>query len=109
MTALRKANKILADAKVSWMELLAAVRQAEDFRVPPSKRRPQPRADDEFEDVAGGKYDDAGEIDRLFDRAFAEDHAESFEAFLTSIHMWWERRGYLTERQYRALKKAARR
>ena len=51
LVALRKANRILSEAKVNWAELLGAARQADDFRVPPSKRKSgQRRArDDEWE------------------------------------------------------------
>jgi hypothetical protein len=107
LIALRKANAILAEAKVNWAELLAASRQADDFRVPPSKRR-RADPDDEWENV-GDKHDDAGEIESLFERAFARAMTEEFEGFLTSVRMFWEQRGYLTEKQYAAVRRAARR
>ncbi len=41
LTAIRRANKILADAKTSWAELLDAVQADQSYRVPPSTPTPK--------------------------------------------------------------------
>ncbi len=42
------------------------------------------------------------EIDEMFERAFAR---APDNAFLVSIHTWWEEKGFLTQGQYQALYK----
>jgi hypothetical protein len=103
LIALRKANRILSEAKVNWAELLAATRQPNEVPRQSERRRPEP----EWKNVGDERHDDADEIDSLFERAFAQKMSEGFEEFLCSVRMWWERRGFLTERQYRAVKRAA--
>ncbi|SRR5258708_6487427 len=109
LIALRKANKILFDAKVNWEELLCAIQQSNEFRVPPSKRQHRPRPEPEWENVGGIKHTDADEINALFTEVFDKNLTEGFESFVTSVHLWWERRGFLTEKQYQAIKRAAER
>ena len=105
LTAIRKANAILASANVNWEEFLKALTssspQSSSSKV----------ADDEFEDVGrrSGKHDDEKEINRLFARAFSNTPKNSgFRNFLDSVYEWWEEKGFLTEKQYQAIKRAAR-
>lgn len=108
LVALRKANKILADAKTNWAELLDAVQADQSYRVPPSKRRPRPEP--EWENVGDStKYTDAHDIDNLFNRVFDQKLSEGFESFVTSVHIWWEQKGFLTKAQYDTIKRAAER
>jgi hypothetical protein len=105
---LRKANKILADAKINWAELLDAVQADQSYRVPPSQRRPRPEP--EWNNVGDHtKYTDHPEIDGLFNRVLDKPMSEGFESFITSVHIWWQQKGFLTEAQYKALKRAAER
>ena len=55
------------------------------------------------------RHDNAGEIEALFERAFARSMTEEFESFLTNVRAFWEKRHYLTEKQYQAVRRAARR
>lgn len=108
LTALRKANKILTVAKVSWEELLDSLQHDQSYRVPPSQRRPRPEP--EWANVGDpSKHTDAYEIDGLFNRVFDKQHSESFESFVNSVHIWWQQKGFLTEAQYRTIKRAAER
>ena len=111
LVALRKANKILADANVNWEELLDAAKPDQSFRVPPSKRRPEPSWEDTGEEIktggSGRRYSNEQEINILFERVFEKNLTEGFQAFVESVHLWWERRGFLTEGQYKAIKRAA--
>ncbi len=108
LTAIRRANKILADAKTSWAELLDAVQADQSYRVPPSKRRPRPEP--EWANVGDPtKYTDSEEIDSLFNQVFDKPLSEGFESFVTSVHIWWQQKGFLTEAQYSAIKRAAKR
>jgi hypothetical protein len=98
LNALRKANAMLAASNLTWQELLAV--------TSPSQPRQQPAT---FRDVPSEqkKHTDSKEIDRLFEQAFHRARG-SFREFLESIHDWWETKKFLTERQYQALRKAAR-
>jgi hypothetical protein len=117
LTAIRKANAILAGANVNWAEFLTAVSAASkaadnEFRKPPSQRRKTAAAADEanpFTDVGKGsaeKFDDATIIDPMFEAAFTSASG-GFRDFLDSVHEWWEDKGFLTEKQYYAVKRAA--
>ncbi len=113
LVAIRKANAILAEANVNWEEFLAALDQAShnrSYMTPPSKRKNQtPQRDpDEFMDV-GGKHDDDIEIDRLFEKVYDRvPSGSSFYEFVQSVHDFWTQKGYLTEKQYQAIRRAAR-
>lgn len=111
LTALRKANKILADAKVSWIELLGAQKPDQSFRVPPSKRprRPEPQWDDVGDHDRRRPHYVGSDIDEMFDKVFKQKMSEGFASFIESIHIWWEQKGWLSKAQYDALKNAAER
>ena len=115
LNAMRKANAILAAANVNWSEFLSAVSTAQraadnEFRKPPSQRRSNtPDTRNAFSDVGKGtatKYDDAKEIDPMFEAAFS-NASGGFMSFLESVHEWWTEKGFLTEKQYFAIKRAA--
>ena len=107
LAALRKANKILKDAKVNWAELLGAAKPDQSFRVPPSRRpRPEPSWDSFGDDQ---RYTNEDEINRMFDKVFNSNMSEGFAEFVESVHLWWEQHGWLSVAQYRAIKKAAER
>lgn len=118
LTAIRKANALLASANVNWAEFLSAVettksahkQEDQEFRKPPSQRRRERGPDDNaFSDVGRGsnkKYDDASEINPMFERAF-RNASGGFADFLESVHDWWEETGFLTEKQYYAVKRSA--
>lgn len=121
LTAIRKANALLAAADVNWAEFLTAVETTkksadraadQEFRKPPSQRRRE-RGDDDnaFSDVgrsSNQKYDDASVIDPMFESAFA-NASGGFADFLQSVHEWWIDKGFLTEKQYYAVKRSAER
>jgi hypothetical protein len=106
LVAIRKANAILASANVNWEEFLGAV---EESKTSTASRRTN--SDSDFSDIDGtssSACSDASLIDPLFERAFANVRPNSsFREFVDSIHEWWEARGYLTQRQFQALRKAA--
>ncbi len=103
LVALGKANRILAEAKVTWPDLLDALSHED---APPREEEP------EFEDVGdanGKRYRNAQEINVLFARVYQKNiQGSSLAEFIESIHMFWTRRRYLTEKQFSALKRAAR-
>ena len=110
LTAIRKANAILAAANVNWEEFLTAITDSQINQSPTPAADDDDDDDDGFEDIGkhNGKYDDADEINRLFSRAFARtSHGSGFRDFLDSVHEWWEKKGFLTEKQYHAIRRAA--
>jgi hypothetical protein len=115
LVALRKANALLAEANVNWEEFLNAVSAskavAQSSKAPTTHAKAPWEDDDGFSDVgrdARGHYTDADEIDRLFEKAYANTRPSSgFREFLDSVHAWWEGNRFLTEKQYAAIRKAA--
>jgi len=100
LVALRKANAMLMGANLTWQELLAGkVRVAPSQAASPRHGTAKPRTNN--------RHDDQDEINALFEAAFAGARG-SFKEFLDSIHEWWEQKLFLTDRQYEALRKAAR-
>jgi len=112
LVAIRKANAILAEANVNWEEFLAALDQSHDrsYMTPPSKRKEAKRDPTEFSDVGGNeKHDNEAEIDALFERVYDRVHSgSSFYEFVQSVHDFWIQKGYLTEKQYQAIRRASR-
>jgi len=109
LTALRKANKILADAKLNWEQVLSRLEKPDNsFRVPPSRRpRPQPDWDHAGSERPGRKSNDHI-IERMFNDALAKKNlSEGSKEFLESIRLWFETKGFLTDKQYSALEKLA--
>jgi hypothetical protein len=102
LTAMRKANAMLLEENLTWQEVLAASPKLSAFRVPPSARTKPANEPDHQQD----RYDDADEINSLFEDAFSNAFG-TFRDFLHSIHEWWETKGFLTPKQYQALRKAA--
>jgi hypothetical protein len=110
LVAIRKANALLASANVNWEEFLGAVDEAKA-----SSSSTRSNSDSDFSDIHGsssyqgsGACSDASLIDPMFEQAFANVRpGSSFRDFIESIHEWWETRGYLTQRQFQALRKAA--
>lgn len=113
LTALRKANGILAEAGVNWEEFLNAVDIERRNKTGQSRKRERERNDRaaNFSDVQSGKrngrYDDADAINALFEMAYQNVTNSGFRGFLDSVHTWWEANGFLTEGQYNAVRKAA--
>jgi len=116
LVAIRKANAILAEANVNWEEFLAALDQhsqqvvaSRSHMTPPSKRKgAQSPPWSDYAD-AGKLYTDDIEIDRLFERVYDRvSSGNSFYEFIQSVHDYWIQKGYLTEAQYQAIKRAAR-
>lgn len=108
LTALRKANAILAEANVNWEEFLTALDITRRNKEASVKRQQRQRNDENaFSNVAGERFDNADEINPMFERAFANTSGKGFRDFLESVHEWWTSKGFLTERQYQSVKKAA--
>jgi hypothetical protein len=107
LIAIRKANRILKMAQVTWEDMLKALATAS--AAPPP--RPEPEWHNVNADQRGGsakkKFTNEKEINGFFDRIFARDMSGDFEEFAMSVHLWWKDKGFLTERQYNAIKKSA--
>lgn len=109
LVAIRKANALLAEANVNWEEFLAALdaQSRSSYMTPPSKRKQQ-AAPSEFHDVDTKHTNDA-EIDALFEQVYDRVPSGcSFYEFVQSVHDFWTQKGYLTEKQYQAIRRAAR-
>jgi len=109
LVAIRKANAILAEANVNWEEFLAALDQSKSSYMTPPSKRPQAKRDPtEFHDV-DAKHHDSTTIDIMFEKAFDRTPSgSSFYEFLQSVHDYYVQRGYHTDKQYQAIRRAAR-
>jgi hypothetical protein len=106
LAALRKANDILAQSKVSWAELLDALSRDDAAPAPPPRRRsPEPEFTD-VEPFADRKHRNKAEIELMF-TVLRDRKLGSFQKFVDSVHGFWIRTGFLTTKQYDALRKAA--
>lgn len=95
LNAIRMANAELASLNKNWSELLKG--------LPQSPPPPPPWATGRSRNTG---YDVA--VDAMFESAFYNaEPGTSFYRFLESVHEWWEKKGFLTEAQLAALKKAA--
>lgn len=99
LVAIRTANAALAAINRTWEELLRGkikVAAPSESPKPPSGR----------DDVL--PHSDPAEIDPLFEAAFrGTSTSSSFYSFLLSVQEFWQDRGYLTDRQHDAVKRAA--
>lgn len=97
LTALRMANSILASLNRNWEEVLRGkvMVQGSSSYSPPNNFV---------------KHDDAKDIDPMFETLMREvSPHSSFREFIEDVHKYWEQRGYLTDNQYKALKRAVER
>lgn len=100
LVALRKANAMLAENNQNWEEFerarkidLVALRN----RPPPAKHYPS--FGDEEMSVA-----------EMFDFLLATvPQSSSFREFIDDVHEFWKKRGFVTDRQHEALRRAVER
>jgi len=106
LMALRRANKMLSDAGLTWEEIARALDKYNDAfpRDAPRRRAPEP----DWEGFSPhGHHDDKSEIDTLFEKVMSRSWPASFQQFIDSIYTWWLEKKFLTRKQYRRLKEAA--
>jgi hypothetical protein len=89
------ANAELASANKNWEEVLRG-----KVHVSSSSQTKRP---------TDGSVHTGPEIDALFELALQNvPEYSSFRKFVESVHSWWETNGYLSQAQYDAIRKAAR-
>ncbi len=95
LNAIRMANTILVEANVSWEELLRA-KVAVTSSVA-AQSVPQ----------GGKRYTNKEEIETMLSGVLASmATGSSFYSFIKSLEDWWMDKGWLTEKQYNALRKS---
>jgi len=97
LNAIRKANAMLAEADINWEELFVKIVSEAAAQGGATTQQAKPK---------GTVYTDHDEIDAYFRNIFRDGVKGSFKTFIESVHEWWEQNGYLTEKQYNAVKKA---
>lgn len=114
LTAIRKANAILAGQNLNWEEFIMQMGAA-------PAPEPEPFVNhDEWSDVgvktrskrghdtssSQNTYGGPG-VDKIFDSLLNEFHlADSFKEFVEDVQRYYQDKGYITQRQYEALKNA---
>jgi len=100
LTALRKANAMLAGENVNWKEMF-------ERKLKPGAAKPKPEPPPRKPPPSAGTIDDPAWIDHMFDVLFEKVRPPSgFRVFVEDVHEWWEERGFLTQAQYDAIKKS---
>jgi len=89
LVAIRKVNAMLAARNMTWELFIKGRYPKEAFSEVDLK----------------DKHTDADEINEMFTVVMAGARG-TFSEFIDSIHTWWEEKGFLTEKQYSALKSA---
>jgi len=94
LVAIRKANAMLDSDDRNWEELLKG-------KI--TMQVPWPAA----EGKPSQHHVNKSEIDAMFNELLATvpPHS-SFRVFVEDVHLWWRTRGFLTNAQYNALKRA---
>lgn len=92
LTAVRMANATLMEANLNWDEFLRGKAKITGDTTP---------------NHSGKKYQNAVEIEAMFNSILATARrGTSFYNFIKSLSDWWEANGFLTEKQYNALRKS---
>jgi len=89
LVAIRKANAMLAERNITWRLFLKG-------RYPTTESSPEANSDA----IHAGD-----EINEMFE-VVMKTASGTFSEFIESIHTWWEEKGFLTDKQYKALKGA---
>lgn len=97
LNALRKANAKLASINRNWEELLRGKVTTSDF--------PDIPMGGDLKTSGGGVKHTDPFIDTMLDDLMREVKG-GFRDFIESINIWWEQKGFLTEKQYQAVKKS---
>src|SRR5262245_58815708 len=99
LTALRKANAKLAAINRNWEELLRGKVAQSDFPDAP------PMGGD-LKTGRGVQYTDPFISTMLDDILQSLSPGSSFRDFISDVNRFWEEKGFLTEKQYAAIKKS---
>ena len=96
LSALRKANAMLASANNNWTDFVTG-----------KVKMVQERATDTPEYDGGTHYRDEDKINEMFQHLYDKtSHSSSFIDFIDSVYEWWTDKGFLTQAQYNAIKSA---
>lgn len=96
LNAIRMANAVLARTNQTWDDLLAG----KIVMIAPITGAPTVRQS------SGIRYTDTDEINAYFNKLYGRNLG-TFKEWVDSVHDWWETKGFLTEAQYKTLKKSA--
>ena len=99
LTAMRKANTLLAEQNMTWTELLRA--KVKFTRASSTAEERTDKAYREDGERKGHHYGPDEELDAMFQDLVESIPAEStFRNTVLDVLQWWEEKGFLTARQY---------
>jgi hypothetical protein len=106
LVAMRKANAVLGASQKNWQDILLTpfARRPE----PPPRPEPQPQQQQHRKPDPKPASDPKTDlINAMFETLLKEVSPESnFRSFVLSVHVQWLKRNRLTDKQYRAIRKA---
>jgi hypothetical protein len=114
LTAIRSANRLLAREGKNWEELITGLVPMEQEAKPEARQRPRTETPPWADDGDGPDIPHRGDPDyqafifRVFEEAIAKTkRGTSFGDTIKSIHEWWLEKGFVTDKQLKAVLKAA--
>jgi len=115
LAAVRLANRMLAEIGITWADVLAVGPSDRSHLVPPSRRgsrfnsKPSGSAYGRRAQQGGGQGDNGrntgDEIDEWLTALRGAPGSLDFKMFIGSVTDFWEKRGYLTDAQYAAVRR----
>ena len=95
LNAIRMANSFLMEANLDWDDFLRGKAKIIGGS-----------AASHYSNYGGKKYDNTTEIEAMLNSVMGTvTKGTSFSIFIESLRDWWEDKGFLTEKQYAALRK----
>jgi len=111
LSALRHANAMLAAANNNWEDFVRGkVKMEPGLITDPFAGAPDPTGKTRPRSGGGGNtHTDETEINGYFEKLLVVNGGvkTGFRTFVESVYEWWEEKGFLTEKQYETIKKAA--
>lgn len=95
LTAIRKANAMLAASNNNWQDFIKGkVKMVSTYET-------------QTDSDSSNKHTNAQEINMWFDEICSNPRTSlGFLDFIESVRSWWEQKGFLTDKQYEAIKSA---
>lgn len=105
LNALRMANKMLMAERLTWEEILGETRQQISISI---HRQPMNGSYEAPEDWTPPHLKDKATLDHIFRTIYAKlgPSESGFKEFIDSVHKWYRARGFVTQAQYHALRRA---
>lgn len=110
LQALRRANAMLVEEKITWTDLLGTVmltKSATFHHNPPAGFTAWDTVGETAQTGGRVLHRDAGVINELFLKVKCKTMSDTRAAFIESLQVFFTHKQYLTDKQFQSLKRAA--